>query len=194
MVDGFGVDSDTVWAILDVFTDADEMLATQIALQQEILSELKSDSDDDNSGTIIGAGSVVDSASVTDIPVSPTAFEQRQTDEDITLGPGEKDDIVSVNLDGAALWYEVGDSDNDYSEYQYYADESGILDNPQVEPLGLYNDPYRFPQPLLVRDTIKVSTKRQPDAPGSADYFSKVRYIPIRNETADTLEKVWRSV
>lgn len=189
------------WEIIDIFTSVDEdlqrtneLLSKQVELmekQYELVSEY---GEGDSTRTeIVREDSIRDASSITDVAISPTGFNQGVTDEAVEIYPASNEDTINIKLKNSALWYEVGSNDETYSLYQYYADDTEILGERQKEPLGLYNDPYRFPQPIIVRNKIIVNVRRQEDAPGPEEYFSKVRYVPISDSLADKLEMVWRS-
>lgn len=108
---------------------------------------------------------------------SSGAFERTETGENVTIEAGEYKDVLQVDVDDTAWLWEVGTNDETYTEYQYLKDGEEILEDRLKEPLGLYNDPFRFPVPRKFTDTFIVRVYRQNDAPGSAEYFSKATYM-----------------
>jgi len=103
-------------------------------------------------------------------------FEVDETDENVTLSPGETKYVIRSGV-ASAEWVATGTNDETYSLYQYTIDGQEIFEDPLKEPLGLYNDPYRFPSPLAADQSIGVKVTRTSDASGSADYYSKVTYF-----------------
>jgi len=104
------------------------------------------------------------------------AIEKKVTRDPVTLEPGEVATLLKVESETGGSWNQVGSNDATYTEYAYFVDGESIFDEPQFEPLGLYNDLYSFPQALKFSGTIEVRAQRQADAPGPEDYFSKVVY------------------
>ena len=104
------------------------------------------------------------------------AIEKSVTREPIELEPGEAKTLLAVSSETGGSWHQVGTHDATYTEYAYFVDGESIFNEPQFEPLGLYNDMYSFPQPLKFASSIEVRAQRQADAPGPEDYFSKVVY------------------
>jgi len=133
-------------------------------------------------------------SSLTQMAIRATDFEQSETRDTVTIAPGDEQVVVAFEPSDAALWYETGTSDETFSTYQYRVDGNEILEEPQFEPLGLYNDPFQFPQPLIVFNFVEVVVGRDSDAAGSADYFSKVRTVPITDNTAEGLQLAWDRV
>jgi hypothetical protein len=180
------------WELLDVFTSVDETLSeTNRLLEKQI--ELLGGGDGDGTH-IFREDNIGDGADATDIPLTPIGFNQAVTEDNVEISPASNEDVLEVTVKNSALWYEVGTKDATYSNYQYYVDDSELLDSGQKEPMGLYNQPYRFPQPIIVRDKIAVNVRRDDDASGPEEYFSKVRYVPIADTTADKMEMLWRSI
>ncbi|MHC1624575.1 MAG: hypothetical protein ACXQS2_01020 [Methermicoccaceae archaeon] len=107
-------------------------------------------------------------------PIKPQDWEEVCTEEDVTINPGQKKVVLEVK-DSGYLW-EVGVNDETYTTYYLLVDEAPVGD-PLPQPWGLYNDPYRFPQPIEFDSSIVVMVERHSDAPGPADYYAKVRYV-----------------
>lgn len=107
--------------------------------------------------------------------ISGTRFEQTETQQNVSVSPDETETVLQVNS-GNADWVYVGTNDETYSDYQYLIDGEELFDTPLKEPLGLYNDPFRFPTPLSVGSSITVQVTRLSGASGAQDYFSKVGY------------------
>lgn len=103
-----------------------------------------------------------------------TKFVFEETDDDVTINPGETKTVVSVQVNEPVGWYETGTNDTTFSEYQYVVDGEDMLQEPLKKPLGLYNDMYRFPEPILVSNSLEIRVTRQSDASGPHDYFSNV--------------------
>jgi len=105
-------------------------------------------------------------------------FEVTQTPSgsNVTIQPGDTETVVSAATEGAT-WVGVGTNDETHSLYQYYIDNQAILDDPLTQPLGLYNDPFYFPQGQKVERQMQVRVTRENSASGSADYYSKLIYI-----------------
>ena len=186
---------------MDVFTSVDETLVeTNNLLEKQIEllgGEVSGGNGNGNGAGTVGVfreGSIEDGANATDIPLTPVGFNQSVTSENVEIEPASSEDILDVKVKNSALWYEVGSKDATYSSYQYYADDTELLGDRQKEPLGLYNEPYRFPQPVIIRDKISINVRRSDDAPGPEEYFGKVRYVPIADSTANKMESLWRSL
>lgn len=107
-------------------------------------------------------------------PIKPQDWVEKCTEEDVTINPGEKKVVLEVR-DSGYLW-EVGANDETYSTYYLYVDD-GQVGEPLPQPWGLYNSPYRFPQPIEFDRSIVVMVERHSDASASADYYAKVRYV-----------------
>jgi len=172
--------------------ETDEYRRTELRLLGAILTEVM---DDTVAGPpAVGGGSNVSIGSpsgVAQMPVPGSTFEHAESDDVLTLSPGESDTIVEAEVQEAALWWEVGTTDNDNSRYSYAAGDADLLEDPTLEPLGLFNDPYRFPQPIISRGNITVDAARDSSATGDKNYVSKVRYVPISTDTASTLADAW---
>jgi len=108
------------------------------------------------------------------IPITPDKWVQKTSGADVTVNPGELKTVLVVN-DSGYLW-EIGVNDETYTTYYLYVDGTQVGD-PQYEPWGLYNSPYRFPVPIEFNSKIEVKVERHSDAPAPADYYAKVRYI-----------------
>jgi hypothetical protein len=135
-----------------------------------------------------------EAAGVVAMATSPGDFNQTVTQTNVEIAPGETATVLESDLDAAALWWAVGTNDQEFSRYQYQVDDEAIFDVAQFEPLGLYNDPFRFPQPLIGRGTLRTVVSRDSDATASAGYFIKHRFVPIAEHTADRLERSWEVV
>lgn len=108
--------------------------------------------------------------------MSARAFGIEESEENVTVQPGTTETVLQVNS-RESKWVSVGTNDETYTEYQYYVDGEEIVDEPLSHPLGLFNDPYRFPQPLTFRSRFRVDVSRSSEASSPADYFSKATYI-----------------
>lgn len=112
-----------------------------------------------------------------DVSGGGLSFERTQTpEENVTIGPGEEEVVLEITTGRDARLAEVGTSDLTFSKYQYKRDGEDLLNEPLTEPLGLYNDPYRFQRLLPFENKFEVVVKRDDDAPGPEDYFSKATY------------------
>lgn len=120
-------------------------------------------------GQLLGIGSNAGSRQA-------TAISQETTGDPITLAPGESAPLVNANIESGGLWIETGTSAQDNTKYQYEVDGNEVFDEPLDTPLGLFNDVYRYPQPLKTNSEITVRALRLESAAGSADYVSKIRY------------------
>jgi len=127
-------------------------------------------------------------------PIDRTDFNHRTKDTLTTISPGATADVLKVDLDEAALWHETGTHDRTYSEYAYYIDGEQLFRDGLNEPLGLYNDTYQFPQPIIAEDSINIKVTRDTNAGSSEDYSSKIRFVAISNDTAQDLKEAWKSV
>jgi hypothetical protein len=177
------------WEVLDIFTGMDERLARMESLMEKQVNLLSGQ----GGGPTTSPESPLDATPVTSMPLINDGFKQRTSSKNVEIEPGKSKDVLNVTLpDGkSALWYEVGDKDRTYTEYEYQRDGISVLEEPQLEPLGLYNNPYRFPQPLLVRDNIAVVVSRDSDAGSSEDYLSKIRYVLVEDEMANDIKDKW---
>lgn len=137
--------------------------------------------------TIVGAGNVVEPLQqVGDVlgdPLVSTAgdFEVKATSGGagtngaIIVEPGETRTIVSAEADGG-FWYFVGTSDQPDSTYRYVVDGEPIFEDSQQSPLGLFNDPFRFPKPLAFEESIEIEVSLDAAAGGNTEYVSKIGY------------------
>lgn len=184
------------WEILDIFTGVDERLARMEKLMEKQVNLMGGSADDGN--TVFTVRDAIGQTQLTDLPIAGNDFEQRTTDSDgsVTVDPGSNKDVLTVNFgDGtAALWYEVGTTDTTDAGYQYMADGQSLFQNRQDETLGVFNNLYQFPQPIIAHNDIVVNVRRQDSAGAPEDYVSKVRFIPIGEETAQELETIWNKV
>jgi len=106
-------------------------------------------------------------------PIQPDNWVEVSTEQDVTINPGETKTVLEVR-DSGWLW-EVGVNDETYSTYMLVVDGTEI-EEPQPQPWGLYNDPYRFPKPIEFGSSVEIRVERHSDAPGPAVYYAKVRY------------------
>lgn len=107
-------------------------------------------------------------------PIRPQDWEEKCTEEDVSIAPGDKKKVLEVK-DSGYLW-EVGINDETYTTYYLYVDDAPVGE-PLPQPWGLYNSPYRFPQPIEFDSSIVVVVERHSDAPAAASYYAKVRYV-----------------
>lgn len=126
-------------------------------------------------------------------PFPGTQYEQNETRESggISVPVGERKTIVSANPDEALLWYEVGTTSTSDTNYYWVIDGDELFNEPQYEPLGAYNSVYQFPNPIVAHNEIRVDVRRIPTASGATSYSSKVRYLPISTQLADSIESAW---
>lgn len=183
------------WEVLDIFTGVDERLARIEKLMEKQVNLMGGSTGDDTAFTVTDA---IGQTQLTDLPIAGNDFEQRTTDTEgyVTVEPGSNEDILAVVLEEgtAALWYEVGTTDTTESSYQYMADGQSLFQNRQEETLGVFNDLYEFPQPIIAHEDIVINVRRDDEASSPEDYVSKVRFIPIGEETAQELETIWNKV
>lgn len=195
---------DRWWQVLDIFTGVDEdvshteqLLEAQTRLLAEGLDVDMDKFSQDDGGDIYGdVESVVDGEkeAVDDVPIPVESYNQVSTGENLSLPAGKSGDTIDINLDESGLLYEVGSNDEEYSEYKYIIDGKNLMDEPLVAPIGLYNDTYRFPQPIVAKESISVNIGRQVDAPGPAEYYSKVRYVKVPTSVAEKLLDRWKEL
>jgi hypothetical protein len=182
------------WEVLDIFTGMDERLARMESLLEKQLNAMGGSAGE---GTLT-VENAISQVGLIDLPIAGNDFEQVTTDSDgaVSVEPGSNEDVLAVNLgDGtAALWYEVGTTDTTDASYQYMADGQELFDNRQEETLGVFNNLYNFPQPIIAHKDIVVNVRRDDNAGSPEDYVSKVRYIPIDESTAQELETIWNKV
>jgi len=110
---------------------------------------------------------------------APADFEVWETQEAKSADAGEVVKTVDIDLDGPAIFYEVGNSDIQNSEYEYLVDGEPIFNERLFAPLGLYNDMYRFPEPLFATQSFVVKIHRQDSASGPEDFIGKTSYRDI---------------
>lgn len=138
----------------------------------------------DTPNTVIPATGVDEGAlfgiSGSGIPRAPQAFEIDETEEPVTIGAGETKEILSANASGGGFWWETGTTDREYTEYIYTVDGENIFDENPEAPLGLFNDRYRFPQPITFNNNISIKARRQNDPAVSDETFvSKIAYYDV---------------
>lgn len=106
------------------------------------------------------------------------AFEVTETDRNnpVEIEPGEEKEVLSLGLRGGDI-LKIGTVSRTYSLYNYEIDGEEVLEEPLSQPLGVFNDPFRFPQPLSIDRSFKVKIKRTSDASGAETYFSKAVYF-----------------
>lgn len=103
-----------------------------------------------------------------------TKFIFEETGSNVQVGPGEEDIVLEVNVDSPVGWYETGTNDKTYTKYQYIVDGEEMLSSPIKKPLGLYNNMYRFPEPIKVASSLKIKVIRNSSASSTEEYFSNV--------------------
>jgi len=108
------------------------------------------------------------------MPIEPEDWVEKVTPEDVEVEPGEEKDILEVT-DSGYLW-EVGCNDETYTTYYLIVDDTEVGE-PLPQPWGLYNDPYRFPQPIEFGSSVVIRVERHEDAPAPAKYYGKARYV-----------------
>lgn len=101
-------------------------------------------------------------------------FDVHQTENNVTIGPGESKVVLDVAFNSQTFWWETGTNDETFSTYEYIVDGDNLMDNPNTQPLGLYNDMYRFPTPIVVSDSLQIKVNRNSSAGGNEDYYSKI--------------------
>jgi hypothetical protein len=106
--------------------------------------------------------------------VEAAGWELDETPSDVTVSPGESATVLEVQASRQKFWWETGTNDETYTTYQYVVDGEKMLDDPISQPLGLYNDMFRFSAPITFRDSLEIKVNRGESAPGDKDYFSKV--------------------
>lgn len=119
----------------------------------------------------------LDFGAVATANVGPSSFVFAETEDNITISPGETKAVLDIDVNGPIGWYQTGTNDATYSEYQYAIDGEPLVETPLKKPLGLYNNMYDFPAPLEVGNNLQVLVSRQDDAPGDEEYFSNVALI-----------------
>lgn len=128
----------------------------------------------DNEVELTNAASKADLGGFLGGTQSAGVFKYEETDENVSIDPGEGfQTVLTTDAGTASGWYEVGVNDEQYALYQYEVDGNQLLDEPAKSPLGLYNDPYRFPKPLRVNSNVTVQVKVDNSAPGPIDFFAK---------------------
>ena len=142
-------------------------------------------------GEVTKPQAVVNVATLT-LPIPAEWFKEEQTEEAITVEPSRKEKVLEVKVPEGfyGLWYEVGVTDADYSYYSYYIDGKALISNSDT-PLGIFTNPYRFPHPLIFRDSVSIEVLRDKDAPHPEKYVARVRYIIIPSSVGERLLRVW---
>lgn len=125
------------------------------------------------------------------VPITPESIEEVETEDDVLIGAGSTDTVLEHQPLESALWYSVGTTDEDNSEYQYLVDDVELFGDPVQVPQAPYPDTALWPQPIIVRDSLEVRVTRTNSASGAANYVSKMRLVPISNVTAQQLETAW---
>lgn len=108
-------------------------------------------------------------------------YTETQTEEtpdgNVEIEPGETRTVVEGEILDSGFWLLVGTNDETYSRYRYFVGGQPVFEQALKQPLGLYNDPFRFPKALSVDGNIEVRVTRDESAPGPQEYFSKIAYI-----------------
>lgn len=115
-----------------------------------------------------------DIVNVSDSLVQSGDFDVSETEDPVTIEAGEEKTILSFSASSLINWWEVGATDNQYSNYQYYVDGEPLFSDWMDQPLGLYNDLYKFPKPVRAQSTIEITVRRGSVAPGPEEYVGKI--------------------
>lgn len=105
--------------------------------------------------------------------LSPEAFQVDETDQNVTVQPGEREVILNVPLPDDSAWYATGTNDETFAEYYYLVDGEEMFDEPLKSPYGLYNDPEPFPTPIRADQSISVEVALDSAASSSKEFYSK---------------------
>lgn len=125
------------------------------------------------------------------LAISAADYDQDITLSNVSIAAGDEATVLETDLDEAGLLWAVGANDLTFSRYQYEDGEGEMLTDPAFAPLGLYDSPFEFPHPIIIRDFFRTVVSRDSDASGSAEYFAKHRYTAISTDTANRLENTW---
>lgn len=136
---------------------------------------------DSNQGGVIPQGDIdaakLDFGEIATSTVKATVFEVAETEDTVTVEPGDTETVLDFNIEGGGSLLAVGNNDETYSNYIYEVDGNVLTSSPLTAPLGLYNDPYHFPQPLKVTNDVTLKVARDSDAPSSEEYYAKAIYF-----------------
>mgnify|MGYP000450400486 CR=1 FL=1 len=110
---------------------------------------------------------------------NPDRFEVWETPEAKSVGAGDTVDVIDVEFDGPAIIYESGLSDIQDTRYEYLVDGEPIFNEKLFAPLGLYNNMYRYPEPLAVQSSFVVRAHRDGTASGPEDFIGKTTHRDI---------------
>lgn len=170
--------------VLDFFSSDDEKLDLllkaqiyQIRLEQGLSNESSSSGRQFNS--------------IKNIPIEASAFNTYESPDPVTINVNERKPILDKSLEDYGVLLELGASDKKYSKYSYSIDGKGLTDEPQREPLGLFNNPYEFKFPILFEDYIRINIYRTEDASSSDDYTGKIRYLEVPEYIYNYLAGLW---
>jgi hypothetical protein len=106
--------------------------------------------------------------------VGSAGFDVIESESDVTIQPGETKTVLSADFNSQTFWWETGTNDETYSTYEYLVDGDNLLDQSNSQPLGLYNDMYRFPAPITIGGNVEIKVTRDGSAGGPQDYYSKI--------------------
>ena len=99
-----------------------------------------------------------------------------ESDESVTVDPGNTEDILEVEVESVSLWWESGTTSDPDTSYQYIVDGERLFNDYITSPIGLINDMYRFPQPIQFNSELKIKARRDSGTNNSNDYDSRVTY------------------
>lgn len=130
-------------------------------------------------------------SSLEGVPIENDSFEEISTDGEITVDPGQREEIVKWDPEPHGLLWEVGTTDADKTDYRWLVNGDNLMVESLRNTLGIYKDPYRFANPILVRDGFIVEVTRDEDATDPQSYVSKLRGMPISDDLYLRLKDIW---
>lgn len=99
-----------------------------------------------------------------------------ESENNVTVEPGEKETVFELSVDGLSLWWETGTTGHPDSDYRYIVDGEDLFDDGLKSPIGLVNDRFRFPQPIQFDTKLKIVVRRNSAATTDQEYRSRVTY------------------
>lgn len=158
-----------------IFSLQGSSVVTRVKPVEDVSSgEVVRVSDENNVVRVVNDVDRSDIANISETFIMGAGFDVIESGENVSVDPGEEKIILEEDIKGTANWWESGTNDEKYTEYQYIVDGDELLDDWKSQPLGLYNDMYRFPRPIRAVSSIKVKVRRSDQAPSSEEYYSKI--------------------
>ncbi len=157
--------------LLSYASPSDDYLEVQTDLLVQILAQMKGE---ELKYPVIGElgesiGVNLSNVGLSGIASSSKSFQVIESDEQHNIDVGHSfEKVVSFTPDNAFLLFAVGNTDvGDYSRYRYRIDGSDTTGELKT-PIGLFNNPYRLPIPIVSTGKCEIEVRLTSDASSSS--------------------------